>query len=562
MAEILNLEEKRLEKLPPRELAGHLMMLPAKRRLDLILQHADARSVVAAIGMHDFYFSVLEIGPDDSLPFLALADTGQLNHLFDIEWWQKDSLQASNAISWFDRLQRASEENLLAWLYKADFELLVALFKKWIRVLITPEDVDPLEAREQLPKNTLDDVYFWEPVYPQYEELLTRVLSLLFEIHQGFYRELMNHVIWVTDNAMEEEAYHFHRARLEENGIPDFYDALEIYRSIAPGEIASGKKAVDIMPEESAPPSFALALVPEGEVLSVALAAIEDRALAYSLQLELALLANKAVVADQVSTESPAALRNAVAKTAAYVNLGLELLSGGDRETAVKALEDVYLEHLFRLAQTRVGEIRNRLGEIVRRGWLSEWPEGIRCLDREWMEQAELLLGKTPMLLRPASVPGSAPGEDYFRKESDFRLADRFIRTVALLAVPYRALNPHPDMIGNSLLPGSQIPGLADVTLGAMILTAAAQFLMTKHRALQPIPVSQWPVLFPLAQPEPLREAVGDWVLKLLPHEREHSLVFDYVDSILKAYSEEMPAFSGTSLPDPHMVGFFLFTEG
>ncbi len=561
MAEVLDLEEKRLEKLAPRELAGHLMMLPVKKRLDFILRRADAKSVVAALGVHDFYFSVQEIGPDDSLPFLALADVEQLNHLFDLEWWEKDGLQASNAIAWLGRLERASEHNLLAWLYTADFELLVALFKKWIRVAVAEEDVDPMEARDQLPPNTVDDVYFWETLYPQYEELLTRVLNLLFDVNQGFYRELMNHVIWRGDSVMEEEAYHFHRARLEDDSIPDFYEALEIYRSISPGEIVAVEKTPDSTGEDASAPSFALALVPEGEILGKTLAAIEDPALLHMLQFELASLANKVVVADRLSPGSPAALRDAVAKAAAYVNLGLELVASGDGETATRALGSVYLEHLFRLAHARIARVRTRFDRIVRSGWLSQWPEGIKCLDREWMEQAELLLAKTPMLLRRRPGNASASEGDYIRTREDLKRAGRFVRTIERLSVPYAALRPQPGTIEKDLLPDSQIPGLADVTLGAMILTAAGQFLLNREWTPQPIPISRWPVLFPLVQPAALRKIIVDWVRTLPVEGSGNSPVMDYVDSILNVYAEEIRAFSETNLPEPRVAGFFLFTN-
>ena len=62
------------------------MGLPAKRRLELIVESADAQSMVAALDANDFFHTIQEIGADDSLPLLALASVEQIDFLFDIEW--------------------------------------------------------------------------------------------------------------------------------------------------------------------------------------------------------------------------------------------------------------------------------------------------------------------------------------------------------------------------------------------------------------------------------------------------------------------------------------------
>jgi len=261
----LTIEIRDLAALTPRELSQYLMRLPAKERLAALLARTDAEAVVAALPVQDFFFFVKEIGPDDATPLLALGQTEQLIHLFDLEWFDKDYVHPAKALQWLERLASASEEKLLAWLYHADFELLVSLFKKWIMVALTPEDIDPLEAREQLPKHTLDDQYFWETRYLQFEDFIRRLLNLLFDVHPGFYRELLNHVIWASENEFEEDASRFRRARLEDQAIPDFYNAAEIYRALSPKQIGHGKGVAAPDPDTAPTPSFALAMLPEDD---------------------------------------------------------------------------------------------------------------------------------------------------------------------------------------------------------------------------------------------------------------------------------------------------------
>ena len=122
----------------------------------------------------------------------------------------------------------------------------------------------------------------------------------------------------------------------------------------------------------------------------------------------MAALANKVIVADQLSPDNAEALRLAVEKALAYVNLGLELRSGANIEKASEILCDNFLEHLFRLAQAEVAKIRGRLQSIVQSGWLSQCAAGIKCIDGEWFDAAEELLARTPRILK------SRPGAERF----------------------------------------------------------------------------------------------------------------------------------------------------
>jgi len=56
------------------------------------------------------------------------------------------------------------------------------------------------------------------------------LLSMVFEINYSFFNELMNSILYASNLEVEECAYQFHRARLADHAIPDFYEALEIYK--------------------------------------------------------------------------------------------------------------------------------------------------------------------------------------------------------------------------------------------------------------------------------------------------------------------------------------------
>jgi hypothetical protein len=563
MTDIFNIDTgfkpRDMTELTPRELVQQLMRLPAKERLAVVLSRADAEDIVNAFSMQDYFFFVKEIGPDDASPLLALGRVEQLVHLFDLEWWNKDGIQPAKSLQWLERLAFASEEKLLAWLYQTDFELLVTLFKKWIHVVAVPEDTDLLEAAEHLPQHTLDDQYFWEARYLQFEDFLTRLLSLIFEVQQGFYRELMTHIIWVSEAEFEEDAHRFCRGRLEDQGIPDFYDALEIYRAVHPEEIEHRKDAAVLEPSEEGTPLFAVVSLPEKDLLNRVLEQIGDAGVVDTLRMELASLANKVIMAEALSVDEPQALHRALAKVSAYVNLGLDIVSGGQLPSAMKTLGDVFLEYLFRLAHTHISRLKSRLQRLAQQGWLSQWPTGLKILESDWLEKAELMLQKTPRLTRQGSSPGSSPQEDFFRERRDLVQAKHFLEVISALGPLFAALSVQPARLSEELWPHGQIHRLEEVTLGVMIWTAAAQFQISGNWEVAPLEVGRWLQLFAFLQPKAMEPVIRSWVLQNVPDEKQQKLAAVYLDPLFQEYEQEMSPFRPDHPPDPRLVRFFIY---
>ncbi len=557
-ADVVKLDERRLRKTGPARLARELMGLPAKRRLELILERPDAQSVTAALDANDFFHTIQEIGPDDSVPLLALASLEQVNHLFDIEWWRRDTLEPAKALAWIERLSRAGGTALLEWLSNADFELLVSLFKQWISLDTAPEDIDLVEAVESLPPRTLDNHYFWESRYPQFDHLITELLTVIFETNYGFFKELMNSVLYTSSPEVEESAFGFHQGRLEDHGIPDFYDALEIYKTIGPEEFAE-KAVFGQADAERSAPSFALALLPEQDLFAKTVGRIEDPDLMETLQAETAALANKVIIADQIFPDDSQALRRAVEKTLAYINLGLELRCGSSVEKAAQIVRNNFLEHLFRLAQAEVARLRGRLRATVQSGWLKHCPGGIKILDGEWFDAAEELLAATPKILR-SGQGGGASSYDFFRTPSDLARASHFVDIIIEAGELYAPLSAKMNEAGREFATYRQTQA-EELTLGMLVMTAAANLLVYGKWSPKPLALDSWPEIFPLVQPRAIGAAVADWIDRSVSRSERSSLAKAYFDPIFRDYDLEMRPFSWQNPPDPQLVRFFMFTK-
>ncbi|MEJ5364953.1 MAG: DUF6178 family protein [Desulfosoma sp.] len=559
--DVIDFETKRLSKLPPRAMVRHLMTLPAKQRMEAIIARPDAAAVVAAMPEQDFYLTVKEIGAEDALPLLALASVDQITHVFDLEMWRKDQILPGPGLQWLDRVFRADPRRLLAWLYAADFELLVSLFKKWVRVAQMPEETDPLEARDFLPKNTLDDQYFWETNYPQFEDLIREVLSYLFETHYGFYKELMDHLLWALEPEMEEAAYRFHRGRLEDRAIPDYYDALEIYRPLDVRDIPF-EKTVPVTvsdDEEVSSPGFALTVVRQGALLQRVLADLDDPHVADALRWEMAAIANKIVVADGLAPDVPEDLHEAAAKAAAMVNLGLELLTAGDESLAHGVLERVYLEHLFRAAQGKVYGLQRKLKAIVTKGWIAAWPTGRTILDAPWADKIGALLQKTPKMCRLEGVDRPRLVETFLHDRRDLHEARQCVAVVESLGALFSGLPVSAEDLRKRLWPEGQVRILEEVTLGVLLFTAAGTTFLTGSWAVEPIPVSLWPTLFREATPEKLKAVFQEEIHRRIEDPPSRRLAWMYVASLLDRYREETENFTADNPPDPRLMSFYLF---
>lgn len=549
--------------LPPEDLAVRLMELPARQRLDLLLDRPDAAAVVAALAEQDFYLFVRELGEYEVAPLLALARFEQFNHILDMEGWKGDEVQGGRALVWCSLLAEANLAGLFSWVWEADIELFFLLFQQWVEVLPFPEDEqDETEAMDRVPSLTIDGQFYFRVRYPDHEHTIRQLLQALFEEDRSQYQKLMLHLQQGADAEVAELAYRFHRGRLEDLAIPVLAEATHIYLPLRSGQVMV-KKGIPLVAEYRAP-NFVLALAPREGLLAQALAGISDPSVGAGIRLELTALANKVVVADELAPEEPQSLRVAVAKVTAFVELGLAVVAGGEVGQATGILQRLFLEDIFRLGYTGLAEVAARLTRMRREGWVRDWPHGMAIIDQPWEERATLLGGQTPMILRPGIGAGSEGVEDYPRTLADLQETGEFVAMLEALAPIYTAMRAEwPagwDPLAEMLWSDGQARTLTAVTLGTLCCTAAANFLWQGVWRAAPLPVGSWPEILPLLTPEALGRSVAEHLRELLPTAEGRQRAGRYLAPVLARYAEEMTALDPRQLPDPRFMHLFLFT--
>ncbi len=553
--EIERLEESHLKELSPSAYAKHIMVFPAKKRMELILERTDAREIVESMNVQDFYMTVMEIGPDDALPLLSLADIPKWIHLFDMESWEKDRLQPYQAMEWLDRLARSSEEALIRWLYSVDFFFFISLLKKSLRVAVKPDDIDLVEAYDFLPPNTIDDQYFWESLYPQYNDLVKRILSILFETNYAYYKEVMEHAIYAIDAEMEEEAYRFKKGRLEDEAVPDYYDAIAIYAPIEIREVSFYKKSVikDELPLE--PPLFALVKLSSEDLFGASLNKITDPSIRDYISLELASLCNKVLIADRIKPGNEDDVKEALEMVFSTLNLGLHLLGGGDPVNSLYILKSAFIEHIFRVGYTAISRIRHRAKRIVEEGWIAGCPIGMAILDEKLYESMELLMNKHPKLLDE-----SGRNPRFFRTTLDIQRASDILDTVLCLGILVDKLNVRWEEMKLLWMDGS-FSMVEDITVTPLIFTSIARSIL--EGKIFPftafLELSSWAETWQRFHPDEVERVLTKWLEINLPQKVRKTLA-SYIDDIIRDYREEMlPFYNRSEMPDPRFVRFFIF---
>ena len=94
---------ERVAEMTVQQQAELALRLKPRQRVELLLHAPKPMRLVRALPDFDWYVTVREIGPADSLALIRLAAPEQILHLFDLEAWRHDRFDADRAGAWLAR---------------------------------------------------------------------------------------------------------------------------------------------------------------------------------------------------------------------------------------------------------------------------------------------------------------------------------------------------------------------------------------------------------------------------------------------------------------------------
>lgn len=339
-----------------------------RERMELILLSGRAQSLVRMLPEQELYFTIKEVGEEEALPILALAEHRQLTYIFDIEFWKEQALEPERFFRWLDLLRQANEEQYRDWLKKADPELLVAILQKALRVYVVDPDETGTEPWREKELVTLDNQYYFEILEEQFQPVIENCLSQLRDLEQENFYSIMDEVRLQLSTEVIEVAHRVRQGRLEDHGFYDFKDAIGIYNYLSPEKM----KELEKHPER--PVSVNLPAARHALTLAHKLPNLLDKAIiglspreTEDFHHQFARLANKVMVADALDLTVLDNLRLSVEKVYGYIEIGLEQWSQGRLVAAIELLKKQWMEHLFQAGFSQVLELSFR-GQKIRNG--------------------------------------------------------------------------------------------------------------------------------------------------------------------------------------------------
>lgn len=504
--ELLNLSEEELEKalLPLKfeEVFDLILASPWEKRAKLILYSSYPQGIVRNLPPIELFFTLKGSSLDLAVELLSYAKGTQIQFLFDIDCWYKDRLKAERVASWIILLFETGEDKVLEWLSIADWDFLIALMQKFVRIHKRPDDTDLLEAYDYLPPYTLDDVYFVEFKDEKLEFYFRRIIELIREAWPETYFALMESLIWEIPSDVEERAFRFRNGRLADEGIPDYYTALEVYTYIHPKKLS--KVEYEILPEkesdeEERETTFYLTPYegPEDLLVYKALSLLRDPLVLSRIQRELAWLATKVILVDHPVIDELEEVKKGIHKMWCGLNLGLEYLAEENPEAAKELLKNHYLEEIFRVSRTALRELRKFALSILNNKEFNVTL--LKYLDQPY---AGYLKGITVRRLNEVKFfnplyIGTDREYGEFSRVSELRVVRRYLEEIGYMApLLERGLGPISSWIREMIQPGRNFD-LNFLTWSSIILTALTQYVYSGEFTFKAIPRKTWREVFP-----------------------------------------------------------------
>lgn len=497
LEELLKLSEKEIEKslagLKFQQVYDLVLSVPWEERAKFILYSPYPEGIVKNLPPQELFLTIKASSLDLAVELLSYAKGSQIQFMFDIDAWYKDRIKAERVASWIILLFNAGEDKVLEWLRFADWDFLVAVFQKFVRVYKKPDDVELIEAMDFLPPYTLDDFYFVDFKVNSLEFYFRRMIEIIREEMQEVYFALMESVIWEIPAEVEERAYRWRNGRLADEGIPDYFEALDIYSYIHPKRL----KKIDprYLPiDEEYQPSINIAIYKGSEELFIfkVFDILKDTYQIERIKRELAWIANKVIIVDNVVIDDIEQIKKSLEKVWGALNIGLEYVSMENLEIAKKVLEEHFLEDIFRVSQTVLKELRKTALSYIKNRDFD--PSILNYLDQPYQGFLKGILVKKIneiKLFQPDKI-GTEEEYTFFRRMEEIRTVRRCIEEIGYIAPLIEKMFGSPfSWINEVNKPGRNFDA-PFITWSSLILTALSQWIYKKEFVFEALPRSAW----------------------------------------------------------------------
>ncbi|MDB4965049.1 MAG: hypothetical protein JWN44_738 [Myxococcales bacterium] len=402
-------------------------------KADAILSEPNAEKLVPTLPVQELYYAIKEVGLADAADLVALASPAQIQGFVDLDVWDKDQLDVGRLNSWIEVLAEAGYEKLGAVIEALDPETVALWLKRQAVVYDLTMEQPPDEPEGQY--FPTPDRFFLLDILPGGEEgkALERILDWIYRYDLTLGRAIVMSAKWELESGLEENSWRWRQGRMADLGYVDFYEALSIYRYLDPASVKIDEQTFVLAPPDtpSELPAVLAGSLDEAGFFGKALGTLASDADVEKLHGALVLLINKAMAADLVDPGDMEHGKEALARSVAYIGVGLEFLARGDIARAGQALMSVALERIFRVGVSLTLQLRTLTDTLLKKvkpvDLESPWEDVLLALSRRRPEFPRAL--DPP----PAGDPGAGPptGTRPFRTLADVARAAAALEQIA-----------------------------------------------------------------------------------------------------------------------------------
>ncbi len=388
-------KQQAISSLSPKELFG----LPGRKALELILESPRPVTLVQSLAEEDLFWLVQEIGPEDALPILSLASNDQWQYLLDVELWTKDRLEIDSVNRWLGLLLKADPERFLIWGLREHIELIEFHLFKHIEVRIRDQDESPSDFDEGY--FSPDGLFYIRINNEKYDQTIRQFLEHLIQYDPNKFRNVLLELAGIVPAEVQESMYRLRSVRLAEKGFLPFEEAVGIYQYLNPQSLLEKepqpRKVTQDQPVSQPVPVSTPLLIQDQDLFSISLKRIEDSHLLERLQMEFTGMCNQIISADGLVVRDKENLSDVVRKACGYLSIGLEKVTDGDPNKAVRLLQEFPLHQIFRVGYGAALKLRWKTEKWLKESWFARESFALSFWGDDWEGILEGLLKKRPL---------------------------------------------------------------------------------------------------------------------------------------------------------------------
>jgi hypothetical protein len=353
---------------------AYLLAAPRREWERLVAMSHHPIPLVDAIPPQELWLTLQEVGGSEAMTLFGHASVEQVQFCLDVEGWRKDRWDSDATFEWVRLIAACGPEKIVRFFREHDAHFIALILKRWISIYIresTDEDVTTSIAwpRDDAP-HTLDGVYYFQVADERIDQWLRPMLDTYGRADLEGLHLLLKALLGVMSSEQEELAFEHRGRRLADSGFPAFDTAIEIYHRFRVLDAALLLRRTAAVGDNIRAPIVPQALVaaPCEDCFFAEVWKGLDPLWQEQVERELVRVANALVIADGHRFNAEV-IHRSMRKAVAYLNVGLETLSGGAVSDAVALVESYWIRSIFQMGFTRIMMLSDHAKQ-----WMADHP--------------------------------------------------------------------------------------------------------------------------------------------------------------------------------------------